>query len=131
MTLFVQILPAITALIDKKLKLNGEESQNTIQMVHARRQVTVTVRELATQTSLEKLPQFSPKVANSVTTSDKATQSSLLSLHEIGTQTKKSATKKKEKKDKSRGDAKENQCQDEKGHSEDVEDPVLKLLSPV
>jgi hypothetical protein len=89
------------------------------------------MRELAIQTSIEKLfiPPNSVNTANNLTC-DKATQSSLVNLHEIGTQTKKSATKKKDKhKDKSQKDEKtvgeravSNMCQ--------TEDPVLKLLTP-
>jgi len=94
----------------------------------------IVLRELAIQTSIEKLcvPSKNLKTCNLTNnlTCDKATQSSLISLHEIGTQTKKSATKKKDKhKDKSQKDGKKD---DEKivSNISETEDPVLKLLTP-
>ncbi|ODN01519.1 Smoothened [Orchesella cincta] len=133
-----QILPAITALIDKKLKFNGEEPhgtqvQNNLQPA-LKSPSKIYMMNGETQTSFEKLPTFpeagKQKFSNTLSV-DKATQSSLVSLHEIGTQTKKSATKKKEKdkKDKSKKDGKDTDCQTDKNLSE--EDPVLKLLSPI
>lgn len=130
-----QILPAITALIDKKLKLNnGQVEDLSLGGQQQPPKRAIIMRELAVQTSIDfEKPQVAGRL-NNVSTLDKATQSSLISLHEIGTQTKKSATKKKEKKEKSKKDSKEteddpNENANLEGHTE--EDPVLKLLSPV
>lgn len=135
-----QILPAITALIDKQMRrVEGEGGGGGVQM-----QKAIILKEMAIQTSWDKLPTLHKQVA----TFDKATQMSLVSLQEIGTQTKKSATKKKEKREKgtrkggggsggSKGDGggrEEEEDMNEKSNlavMKDEEDAVMKLLSPL
>ena len=136
-----QILPAITALIDKKIRNNRNEEDLFMPLNNAPTTAPVSrrpiiMKEFAVQTSLEKLASphtYGTKgnlkncnLSNNLT-SDKATQSSLKSLHEVGTQTKKSATKKKDKSGKEKkteGKDKDDNLKDEQ------EDPVLKLLTP-
>ena len=141
-----QILPAITALIDKRLGgLNeGSELQNQNNQFQPLKKA-ITVKELAIQTSctsIEKLSLLPPNRNNLLNTSnltmcDKGTQWSLHNLNEVGTQTKKSATKKKDKdkdnhkkheKIKSEKEVKENNTNP--AHEVQPDDPVLKLLTP-
>jgi hypothetical protein len=100
---------------------------------------TIIVKELAIQTSIEKL--YSPSMNKGVRqcnlsnnlSVDKATQSSLVSLHEIGTQTKKSATKKRDKnKDKKDCTTNTTAVGVEETQTTVVcgDDAVLKLLTP-
>lgn len=123
-----QILPAITKLIDKREQMGDDNIIPNNQLFRPGQ--TKIVRESAIQTSLEKL--YTPSkgikqcnLSNNLCV-DKATQSSLVSLHEIGTQTKKSATKKRDKKKKDSADGKD--------HLENIksgqEDLVRELLTP-
>jgi len=113
----------------------GDEQLTAVANNQANKKPTI-FRELAIQTSIEKLfiPSKNVKPCNlsNNLTVDKATQSSLVSLHEIGTQTKKSATKKKGKsKDKSnKADKDEKDIDKITSNVSESEDPVLKLLTP-
>jgi len=125
-----QILPAITALIDKRQKGRDDVEINS-HMHNGRR--AILVKELGVQTSLEKLNFLDTKRNVDVPIMfDKATQSSLVSLHEISTQTKKSATKKKTKTKQLNTPEEVNQKETEpvSAISNAIDDPVVKLLTP-
>lgn len=100
---------------------------------HTRLNQPKVLREFAIQTSFEKLYSPSMKGIKQCNLSnnlcvDKATQSSLVSLHEIGTQTKKSATKKRDKNKDKKDQANLEPVVLNQGTSPD--DAVLKLLTP-
>ncbi|XP_021947837.1 smoothened homolog [Folsomia candida] len=132
-----QILPAITKLIDKREQM-GDDNLFLPNNQATRLNQPKVLREFAIQTSLEKLCSPSTKgikpcnLSNNLCV-DKATQYSLVNLNEVGTQTKKSATKKrdrnKNKKDHATGGDGDGTTQ---GNSTQTgtDDAVLKLLTP-
>ncbi|CAG7784874.1 unnamed protein product, partial [Allacma fusca] len=132
-----QILPAITALIDKRRRIEEDVPLNNAPLTGPTTRRPIIMKELAVQTSMEKLnfPKNvkSCNLSNNLT-ADIATQCgrSLLNLNDAGTQTKKSATKKgeKSKKDKNHSKTDKEKGKDDKNDKDEQEDPVLKLLTP-